>query len=161
MKFIAYTDGGFDMTDQVGASAVVILNADKTKILYQWAKARKCALDPEKKQRNNEQEIGAVIHAVMSVPDGSFLEIYCDNQYVVNVLSGMWDAHANKELIERYFMEKTQRKISATMIWVRGHNGDKFNEMADGLCTTAANNLRNGKGRIIESKNLCYERSEK
>ena len=47
MKFIAYTDGSYDMNDLVGSSAVVILNA-KHEVIYTWAKARKCKYNPEK-----------------------------------------------------------------------------------------------------------------
>ena len=155
MKYIAYTDGFYDMNDLVGASAVVILDQDQEKILYQWAKARKCKYNPEKKQRVNEQEMGAAIRAVMSVPKGSRLVIYSDSQYVVNVLGGMWEAKSNLDLIERYFSEIQERKVSCTLIWVKGHNGDKYNEMADELCNRIANDFRNGKPAIYETKNNC------
>lgn len=153
MKFIAYTDGSYDMNDLIGSSAVVILNA-KHEVIYTWAKARKCKYNPEKLQRTNEQELGAIIRAIMSVPDGSFVEIYSDSQYAVNVLSGMWDAKANLDLIEIYMKEKERRHIISTLIWVKGHNGDKYNEMADELCAKVADSFRNGESAIIETKKI-------
>ena len=158
-RFIAYTDGYFDMNSQVGSSACVILSADGVK-LYEHAKARRCEYDPEKKQRNNEQELGAIIRAVMSVPDGCELYIYSDSQYAVNVLSGTWNASANLGLIDRYNEEVKKRHLRVQLFWVKGHANGKhpWNEYADELCGRVANIFSSGGGNILRSsKNLCLE----
>lgn len=160
MKFIAYTDGAYNVNTRIGASAVVILNEDKTKILYQWAKARRCTQTDEKMQFAPEQELGAVIRAIMSVPDHSYIKIYSDSMYAVKVLSGQWEAHVNQELIARYMEEKEKRHIVSTMIWVKGHNGDTYNELADELCANISSEFWNGGKNVFETKNLCYDDSE-
>ena len=156
-KFIAYTDGFFDMATQIGASAVIILDSTKENILFRRCAARKVEYDPTKKQRNNEQELGAIIRAVMSVPNGSEMDIYSDSLYAVNVLSGKWGASANLDLIERYGTEVEQRCLKVNLYWVKGHNGDTYNEMSDALCNKAAESLRNGGPAIFKSENKCFK----
>ena len=158
-KFSIYTDGSYDMSDRVGASACVILNKDESEILFVHATARKCDYNPEKKQRTNEQEIGAIIRAIMSVPNGSEILIHSDSQYAVKVLSGENNAYTNLDLIERYRKEVNERNHRVSFKWVRGHDGNRYNEMADALCTKAANDLRKdgGKLKTRESINKCFE----
>lgn len=161
-RFIAYTDGFFDMTSQVGSSACVILSTDGVK-LYEQAKARRCEYDPAKKQRNNEQELGAIIRAVMSVPNGCELHIYSDSQYAVNVLSGNWNASANLGLIDRYNEEVKRRHLRVQLFWVKGHDNGKckWNEYADELCNRVVASFMSGGPAILHSsQNLCIEPCE-
>lgn len=147
MTFQIYTDGYFDMNDQVGSSAVVILDSTGQSAMIEYAKARQVKYDPEKKQRINEQEVGACIRALMLLPDGADCVIYSDSQYAVNVLNKTWEAKANLELIDRFYKELTSRNIKCELKWVRGHNGDFWNERADELCEKVAHDLRvSGKG---------------
>ena len=152
-KYIAYTDGFFDMNTQVGSSACVILDKYASHALYEKAKARQCTLNPEKKQRNNEQELGAIIMAVRSVPNGSELRIFSDSQYAVNVLSGNWEAKANLDLIERYHLEVRQRALKVEIFWVRGHDTSKWNNYADELCEKVVRQFMDGGPNIIENGN--------
>lgn len=150
-QFVAYTDGYFEMDSQLGASACVILDNGKQNILYEKAKARRTTLDPQKKQRNNEQELGACIIAVMNVPDGCRLSIYSDSQYSVNVLSGKWNASSNLGLIDRFKDEVRKRHIRVDLFWVRGHNGGHWNEYADQLCEKAVAAFISEGKKCIES----------
>lgn len=147
MIYQIYTDGYFDMNDQVGASSVVILDESKSQVLVEHARARQVEFDPNKKQRNNEQELGACIRALLLLPKGSECVIHSDSQYAVNVLNKTWDAKTNTTLIDRFFEEVAIRHIKCVLRWVRGHNGDVWNERADQLCERVANDLRaGGKG---------------
>ena len=150
MRYIAYTDGYYDMNDRVGASACVILD-ENGRLLFERGAARQCEYDPSKKQRNNEQEIGAIIRCVMCTPEGSSVVIHSDSQYAVKVLSGEWSAKANLGLIDRYHEEVRKRRIKPELRWVRGHNGNTWNEYADGLCDKVANSLRAGGQKIIQN----------
>lgn len=157
-KFVAYTDGYFEMRDQVGASAVVILDEKKERVLFERAAARRVEFDPAKKQRNNEQELGAIIRCVMCLPYASDVLIYSDSQYAVKVLSGEWEASSNLGLIDRFKEEVRKNRTRFRLFWVRGHSNDVWNERADKLCEIAADSLRAGKSAIIQSpKNLCFE----
>jgi len=157
-KFIVYTDGYYEMADRYGASALVILDQSKTQVLFERAAARHCEYDPEKKQRNNEQELGAILRALTVVPKGSQLVIYSDSQYAVKVLSGEWSAKSNLGLIDKFYELKRKNQLRVELMWVRGHNGDQWNERADQLCEMAANSLRSGGPAIFQSKeNLCFK----
>lgn len=157
--FTAYTDGGFDMNSCIGASAVVILTPDLKERLYEHVTARKCEYDPTKKQRTNEQELGAMIRAVMSVPNGSEILIISDSQYAVKVLSKENNASANLDLIARFDKEVSERCLKVKFKWVRGHNGDLWNERADQLCQTAMSIIAktNEKKKTWKTYNKCYE----
>ena len=100
---------------------------------------------------NNEMEIKAVLEACKYAKETGNLdnvEIISDSQYVVRGLNewiSNWrrrgwnrkDAFGdlvpikNKEL----WIELNQFKGRVELNWVRGHNGNEWNEMADQLCT--------------------------
>lgn len=158
-EFVAYTDGAYDMDTLIGASAVVIMNKEESKVLYERTAARHCTPTEEKQQFSQEQEIGACIRAVMSVPDGSYLTIKTDSQYCVKVLGGEWTAHTNLDLINRYKEEVRKHNIRVTFIKVLGHAAEKGkpviwgNDRADTLCTFAMRRLATGGSPICQTHN--------
>jgi len=153
-KFVAYTDGSYDMDTHYGASSVVILDASETTPLFQRAAARYIQSE-SKAQFSQEQELGACIRAVRSVPVGSELTIKTDSQYCVKVLGGEWEAHANLGLIDTYNADKRQRHIRVNFVKVKGHSGNKWNELADELCRQAVNSLIGGGPAVLQTENLC------
>jgi len=155
IEFVAYTDGSYDMENHYGASAVVILDKRETIILYQRCAARLCTPTPEKQQFSQEQELGACIRAVRSVPVGSRLTIKTDSQYCCKVLSGEWNASANLGLIDLFHEDKRKRRVRVDFIKVKGHSGNRWNELADSLCQKAVENKQQGGSGLLESENLC------
>lgn len=156
-EFVAYTDGSYDMDSHYGASAVVILDKAEQKLLYKRASARLVTPTEEKQQFSQEQELGACIRAVMSLPNGSWVTIKTDSQYCAKVLGKEWEAHTNLLLVDRFFEETRKRRIKATFIKVRGHSGNMWNDFADALCLEAVESLRNGGPKVIQSQNLALE----
>lgn len=153
MRYKVYTDGGYDMLTMIGASAVVFPDSNTGGYYYRWAKGRKCSFNPEKKQRTNEQELGAIIRAVMVAPEGSELDLYSDSQYAINVLSGRWEAKANLDLIAIYSKVVFERNIKVYFHWVKGHNGNLYNEIADDLCNYISAVVKEtGKTSIFETE---------
>ena len=147
MKFIAYIYG--DYSQGIGCSALIILSEDKKEILYEWTKARKSTGD-----KVLEQEMGAAIRAVMSVPNGSFLEIVSGNDYAVRVLSGEKEPDA---LVKKFLEEKEKKHIVSTIIW---KEKDDYATMVTKLCTRGVLSFRNGSPAVLETKNRCYDYSE-
>ena len=145
---IAYTDGGYTIQKNTGASACVILSADRAVELYRWSKALQ-------NSTNNRQELGAIIHVVLSVPEGSYVEIHSDSRYSIGVLSGSMKAKINTDLIEIYRRTIRERKVTVKFIWVRGHSGEAMNEEVDNLCTEAVERFLAGGERIMVSENRC------
>ena len=146
--FVAYTDGSYIIPKDIGASACVILPANKDEILYQWSKV--C-----RDSTNNRQELGAIIHVVMNVPLGSSVEIRSDSEYSIGVLGGTMRGKLNTDLISIYRATIDERQINVRFEWVRGHAGDYYNEFADSLCTEAVDRFYSDGTRILKSENYC------
>lgn len=124
-----YTDGGYSMNDDLGAFAYVILQDGKEIKRY----AQKIA-----HETNNRAEIKAIMEGVRSLPDKSHITVYSDSQYAIGVLSGGYKAKANTDLVYEYKKMVRTRGLKIEYRWVRGHNGNKWNELCDTLCNDAA-----------------------
>jgi ribonuclease HI len=97
---------------------------------------------------NQIAELSGAIEGLANVPEGSEVELVSDSQYVLkglaewragwerrNFVNSKGDPVANQALWKRLYAVADKRKVHTR--WVRGHNGDRFNEMADALATTA------------------------
>jgi ribonuclease HI len=102
-------------------------------------------------------ELAAVLEALKS-NDGA-LHIISDSTYVVNCFRDRWwvgwlargwrnarrEPVANRDLWEPLIEEVRSREI--TFEWVRGHNGDRYNDLADQLAVEATRTQSPRKGR--------------
>ncbi len=97
---------------------------------------------------NQIAELTAAIEGLARVPPGAEVELVSDSQYVLKGLSEWragWErrgfrnakgeAVANLALWKRLFAEADARRVATR--WVRGHNGDRYNERADALANSA------------------------
>ena len=87
----------------------------------------------EPRTTNNRMEITAIIQGLLSIPPGTSATIVSDSQLAINVISGNWRAKANRVLVKEAQALTGERRI--TFRWVRGHDGDRWNERADALAT--------------------------
>ena len=87
---------------------------------------------------NNRMEIMAVIHGLDLIPHGSTVKVLSDSQYVVNTMTLGWKRNKNKDLWDILDQKVAARNV--TFEWVKGHNGDKYNEQVDRMANDAANN---------------------
>ena len=67
------------------------------------------------------------------------IKVYSDSQYLVQTINSNWDIRANQEIWARLFNELLNFE-SVNFIKVKGHSGDKYNEMADELANNEAMN---------------------
>ncbi len=95
---------------------------------------------PDPKTTSNRAELKAIIRALLWLPRGTLATIVSDSQYAVKVLSGKYRAKKNLDLIEETQALMQERQIK--LRWVRGHNGNRWNERADAL---AAKGMAKGK----------------
>ena len=83
---------------------------------------------------NNRMEIFGVLIALEYILESEETEfnIYSDSQYVINTLTKSWKTKKNLDLWKRVYelIDKIKDK-KINYIWVKGHNGDQFNEIAD------------------------------
>ena len=124
-KYIVYTDGGCNPNPGgPGGCGVVILHDDTvTKRSYGYISST-----------NNRMEMRAVMHALAEIPKGSEIDLYSDSQYVLRTLNGEYSRNKNTDLWWQLDdLVKDAKKIRYH--WVKGHDGNEYNEICDQLAT--------------------------
>jgi ribonuclease HI len=121
-----YTDGSCKPTNPgpAGYGVVILFNNDTISTSNKYIG----------KSTNNIAEIMGVQHALelLKQTDSQWEEviIYTDSQYVIGIFEKNWNAKANQDLITEVKRE-LEYFPNLTFEWVKAHNGDKYNEMAD------------------------------
>jgi ribonuclease HI len=85
---------------------------------------------------NNEMELTAVVEAIKFAGAGASLHIYTDSQYVARTFNERQIVSSNTHLWKQ--VEELKQLTRIKISWVKGHNGDKFNEAADALANEEA-----------------------
>lgn len=93
---------------------------------------------------NQVAELTAALQGLLLTPRGAAVELVSDSQYVLKGITEWragWERNgwrnskkepvANLEIWQRLFAAVDARKV--TTRWVKGHNDDRFNELADRL----------------------------
>lgn len=134
--YTIYTDGSYKPTRDAGGYASVILNDDKVeKVLAQGYVHT----------TNNRMELLGLLSALKYFEEPKDLQIYSDSSYVVTSIN---KNHYKKWLEEN---DVTKKNLdlwdeiadwlafhNVKMHWVKGHNDDTYNEMADLYANMAA-----------------------
>ena len=89
-----------------------------------------------RKTTNNRMELMAFFDALMECPPEREIDFYTDSKYAIGVLSGSMNPTKNLDLVDD--IRELLRKRKCTFTWVKGHNGDKYNEECNKLATLAA-----------------------
>ncbi|PSR33137.1 MAG: ribonuclease HI [Sulfobacillus benefaciens] len=98
---------------------------------------------------NNRMEMTAVIQALQNTPKNSAVSIYSDSAYVINAFTQNWfkgweqrqwrnakgQPVENQDLWRQMLGLVTERRVQ--WIKVKGHSGNRYNEMADRLAVEA------------------------
>ena len=128
-----YTDGAYSSTRDQGGVGIVFVKDNE--IIYKYSKCIQ-------KTTNNRCELYAVIKALQAISkpiDG--LVIYSDSQYVICSINKGWQRKKNRDLWAVFdrFYEQAQKYCSDIKFeWVKGHENDKFNNLADSLAVEAS-----------------------
>lgn len=131
---IVYTDGAYSpLRDQGGIGIVFVKDGKKI--------AQYSNMYPH--TSNNQMEISAVIVALKSIKPQQFSRIIIrtDSQYVIGCASLNWKRKRNPKLWEQFDLVLGQIKNSGVEVlfeWVKGHDGDMYNELADDLARDAS-----------------------
>ena len=144
MKVVAlityYTDGSCEPNPGKGGFAVIRVtkNPDDT---IETMKPAVLGSEPSGSQTTNIRMEGFAILAALEDASGQACEIYTDSEFWINVItkwSLAWEAKnwvkkggeiKNLDIVQ--VVCPLFRTSKATLIWVRGHNNDPGNEMAD------------------------------
>lgn len=126
-----YTDGSASPNPGPGGFAVIMVDGDKM---------RPVVLGNEPDTTNIRME-GKAIVAALEHAGGNHCEIFTDSEFWINVItkwSLSWEANGwkkkggtikNLDLVKK--VVPLYRSSKATLTWIRGHDDDPGNEMAD------------------------------
>lgn len=150
-KFIAYTDGACANNQaaggQPGGWGVAFLDG-------------RTYSGGDSSTTNNRMELTAAIEALKNTPVGSTVEIFSDSAYLINAFQQKWIPNwikrnwinsqgkpvENQDLWKRLIKLEQERNV----VWqkVKGHSGDKYNELADKLAVEAIPNKKNSTSQL-------------
>ncbi len=139
-KVLIYTDGSARGNPGPGGYGTLLLSGDNQKKLSGGFK----------KTTNNRMELMAVIMGLESLNQTCEVEVYSDSKYVINAMTRGWIigwksngwAKKHKQILKNSDLWKRLDKAislhSITWVWVKGHAGNRYNELCDQLATSAA-----------------------
>lgn len=132
-KLVIYSDGACKGNPGVGGWGAVLIYGETEKEINGYAA----------NTTNNRMELSAVIEALKILKRPCEIVIYTDSQYVKRGMTEWlpgwlqknWKNVKNPDLWQELMELSKQHQIDWQ--WVRGHNGDKYNERADQLANLA------------------------
>lgn len=129
-----YTDGGFSIPRNIGAWALVVVEGNKN-IFEERGEV--------KDSTSNRCEMLAFLRALEIAEQHNVKQINSDSQYVVKGFNswmkgwerGGWVNSTGNDVKNQDLWKKIweYRKLDINVKWVKGHNGNKWNEYVDGL----------------------------
>lgn len=144
-----YTDGSYKpITNQGGYASVITENDTILKILYKGYI----------NTTNNRSELMGVLYALDYFKVPTELEIYSDSSYIVSSINNnyieKWISEhdtSKKNLDLWYKISKLLKFHNVKFFWIKGHNNNKFNELADCYANIAATVLNPEEDVIVKS----------
>ena len=133
MSIEIYTDGSSLGNPGPSGWGAIILEEDDIEI------SEIILCGNEKKSTNNRMELNAVIESIDFVNEKE-IKIYTDSKYVINCAKGIWKIKKNIDLWNIYKKVSKNKKIE--YVWVKGHNGNKYNEIVDKIAKEEANKIK-------------------
>jgi ribonuclease HI len=143
-----YTDGGNSAKTGVGGWGLAVVDRNGLVVT-------KLSQAYDNKPTNNHMELAGAIYALSYMLDhpefGTEVTVVSDSEYVVLGASKWlkkWKARGwkatsgpvkNRELWE--CIDQLQSQLNVTWKWVRGHDGNEFNELVDRLAVGAYKKL--------------------
>ncbi len=132
----AYVDGSYNIRTKTFAYGVVIIDRDGTEKTFNGAFNNAAG-----SMRNVAGEIAASRFAIEYAVENGYksIVIYHDYQGIASWATGEWKRNlaATEEYYE--YCQSVKDKIDVSFVKVKGHSGDKYNDIADALAKEAAN----------------------
>lgn len=123
-----YCDGAYSSSRDMGGWAFVVLE-DREKIYSNFY--------PVPNTTNNRMEVQAAIEACEWCKEHNITEftLYSDSMYVIGTMTLNWKRKKNIDLWDQ--IDKTIKGLSIHWKHVKGHEGNKYNELCDALAVQA------------------------
>lgn len=109
---------------------------------YVVSRRGKCVVENSGRNRranSNRMEFQAAIEALSSVPKNSKVKLFSDSRILVNTMKLGAGPQAHQAQIETLLRLNLSHRVEWQ--WVKAHNGNKWNERCDELCTLARGQL--------------------
>lgn len=141
-KVEIYTDGACTGNPGKGGyGAVLIYNGNEKRISKGF-----------RKTTNNRMELMAAIEALRLLKEECEVDLYSDSKYLTDAINQNWLSSwqkngwkkadkkpvLNRDLWEELLLLINKHKV--IFIWVKGHNGNPYNEICDTMAVEAYNN---------------------
>lgn len=144
-KVEIYTDGACSGNPGPGGYAAILKYNENEKVIS----------GGEKETTNNRMELFAVINALRLLKEPCEVNLYSDSQYICNALNLGWakkwrsnnwmrnkkDKALNPDLWEQLLDLCDKHKVNP--VWVRGHDGNEYNERCDKLAVAESKKFYN------------------
>ena len=157
-----YTDGSCFGNPGAGGWAYVLINGQN--------ETRRHGGHPM--TTNNRMELTGVISGLKQVPEKASVAVFTDSQYITNAFNKKWVFNwkkngwmrndgelKNKELWIELYNLVSRRTVSFN--WVKGHNGDHYNEMCDRAATAMSEYYQNHYDGEVESFPQVHEEEQR
>jgi ribonuclease HI len=131
-KYVIYADGACLGNPGPGGWGAVVAEPA--------SEYRELSGGPVPATTNNKMEITAAAEGLRAIPRDVDVIVRSDSEYVVKTMTLGWKRNTNQEFWRELDREVATRRVR--LEWVRGHAGDKNNERADALATSAAKGIR-------------------
>ena len=135
-SYTVFTDGAYSSARDQGGVGIVILKDGLEILRYS---------NMYKKTTNNQMELGAIIIALRMIKgDIDSLVIYTDSQYCIGCAVQGWKRKKNKAMWEEFDKQYNRVKKlcpDIRFIHVKGHAGNKYNEIVDKLAVSASQRI--------------------
>ncbi len=142
-KIEIYTDGACSGNPGKGGWGAVLVYKDKEKEIS----------GGEAQTTNNRMELTAVIEALSALKEPCEVTLTTDSKYVCDAINKGWvfswknnnwkkadkKPALNVDLWEKLLSLLEEHKVE--FVWVKGHNGHKYNERCDALAVSYYQNL--------------------
>lgn len=133
---IAYVDGSYDDEKKLYSYGVVLIIGKNELHISQCFDNS----DPEMLQmRNVAGEISGAKKAMEYCIENSYssIDIYHDYEGIAKWCNGEWKANKSKTQEYRNYFNSIKDKVSIRFFKVKGHSGNKYNDLADELAKNA------------------------
>ena len=136
MDYICYTDGAYSSVRDQGGIGIIFLKNGEEVLRYS---------NMYKGTSNNQMELGAIIIALRMIKGKiDSLTIYTDSQYCIGCATLGWKRKKNKIMwteFDKQYKRVKQLCPNIQFIYVKGHNGEKYNEIVDKLAVAASQSI--------------------
>lgn len=133
-RAVAYVDGSFNSeTNVFGYGVVMFYNGEEIHFSKSYADEEMASM------RNVAGEIyGSMVAMEYAVEHHiKNLSIYYDYMGIAKWCTGEWKANKPGTIAYKKYYDKIKRKVNVTFYKVKGHSGDKYNDLADKLAKDA------------------------